>query len=172
LKANESFKKKSYVEYIVVQVQRWNVRCGIWIWIELLLWKMQEIHQGQCEECKQHQGVVFCNLFIITYNLIMSIIWHNCVNILKSKLHVSLKTVYGALLFLFMKSLITTPKHYSWSLCNVMFTAWSSCYDYVKKLSEIKSHLKLGPCHMYWGILLSVEIDITCALYSMEITVK
>ena len=50
-------------------MQRWNIRCGIWIWTELFcLWKMQEIHQGQCEECKPRQGVVFCNLFI-TFNV-------------------------------------------------------------------------------------------------------
>jgi hypothetical protein len=41
-------------------------------------------------------------------------------------------------------------------------------YDYIMKLSTIK--LKLSPCHMYWGVLFSVETDITCALYNTEIT--
>jgi len=62
------------------------------------LWKMQEIHQGQCEERKPHQGVVFCNLFI-TFNVKFDYVNHmtQLCEYFKSKLHVSLKTVYDAL---------------------------------------------------------------------------
>jgi len=59
---------------------------------------MQEIHQGQCEECKPHQGVLFCNLFI-TFKVKFYYVNHmtQLCEYFESKLYVGLKIVYGAL---------------------------------------------------------------------------
>ena len=150
-------------------MQRWNIRCGIWICIELFcLWKMQEINQGQCEECKPHQCVLFCNLFI-TLNVKYDYVNHRtqmCEHF-KSLNYMSAWKLYMVLYSFYLCSpwsplLSITPEACAIVLLEVTY------YVYIKKLSTIK--LKLGPCHMYWGVLFSVETDISCALYNTEIT--
>jgi hypothetical protein len=69
------------------------------VWHMFCLWKMQEIHQGRCEECKQLQGVVFCNLFI-TINMKFDYVNHmtQLCEYFKSMNYMSaLKLFYGAL---------------------------------------------------------------------------
>ena len=150
-------------------VQWWSIKCGICIDL-FCLWKMQEIHQGQCEEWKLHQGVVFCNLFI-TFNVKFDCVNHRIqmCKYFKSKLHVDLNTVYGVLSFYLCSPwsplLSITPEVCAMPCLLLEVT----CYVYMKKLSTIK--LKLGPCHMYWGVLFCVETATTCALYNTEITV-
>jgi len=125
----------------------------------LCLWKMQEIYQGQCEEYKPHQGVVFCNLFItlnvkfdyVNHRTQMCAYFKSLNYMLAWKLYMVLYNFYLCSPWLLLLSF--TPEVFAMSCLLLEVT----CYVYIKKLSTI--NLKLGPCHMYWGVLFSVETD-------------
>lgn len=139
-----------------------------------------ELNCFACGRCRRFINASFKNAnhirvlyFVIylshlTWNLCQP--YDNCVNILKVN-YMSAWKLYMVLYSFYLCSPWSPLQSITPEICAMSCLLLEvTCYDYIKKLSIIKS--KLGPCHMYWGVLFSVETDITRAVYNIEITVE